>query len=134
MINVKKISSSDVLGITASGLCAIHCAITPLIFVAKPILENTSTIHSHSHWWALFDLLFMVLSLFAVYYSSKQASSKTMKWLFWLAWMIFTVGLFFEFIHVQFGIWLMYFGSISLIVIHFKNHLNHQKYSRNVCK
>ena len=31
---------SDLLGIMASGLCAVHCAVTPFFFAARPLLDN----------------------------------------------------------------------------------------------
>ena len=129
MINVKKINRSDVLGITASGLCAIHCALTPLIFAVKPVLQNTVSGHGHSHghWWSLFDVLFLILSLVAVYFSSKHTKNKTIKWVLWVAWAIFSLGLLSEFIEFPNGIWLMYIGSFALIITHFINHRFHHK-------
>lgn len=42
-----KLNRSDLLGVAASGLCAIHCTLTPLLFAAKPLLEGTVGEHAH---------------------------------------------------------------------------------------
>lgn len=97
-------SYSNLLGAAASGLCAVHCAVTPLIFAAKPVLHTAVGEHAHgSPLWAAFDYIFLVLSLVAVWYST------------------FAIGLLSEPFHLPYGSWLMYGGSIVLVVAHLKN-------------
>ncbi|MEM6892167.1 MAG: MerC domain-containing protein [Bacteroidota bacterium] len=121
---IEKLSYSDFLGVAASGLCAIHCALTPLFFAARPVLESTMG-HHHHHgdgFWGLLDYLFLVLSLVAVWYSAKHTHHKRIRWVLWAAWAVFAIGLLSEIFHFEQGKWLMYAGSIVLVVAHWYNH------------
>ena len=120
---LSKTYSSDILGAFASGLCAIHCAITPLFFAARPILESTHAGHHHGNgFWSSLDYIFLVLSFFAVWFSARHTSKKALKWILWLAWLVFAVGLFSELFHFSSGIWLMYTGSFALVIAHIQNY------------
>lgn len=119
----KKTSSSDILGALASGLCALHCTLTPLLFAAKPVLESNMEHHEHKHdIWAGFDFIFLGLSLIAVWYTTKHSSLPKLKLLLWSAWGVFALGLLSEPLGFPQGIWLMYAGSIALIVGHVLNY------------
>ncbi|MGF1557111.1 MerC domain-containing protein [Paucihalobacter sp.] len=118
-----KQKQSDIFGATISGICAIHCTLTPLLFAAKPLLQTTVDAHEHaSDFWHALDYVFLILSLLAVWYSSVHTNHKTIKWGLWLAWLIFSLGIISEQLHLENGIWLMYLGSIGLIVTHIKNY------------
>ena len=113
---------SNLLGAAASGLCALHCAATPLFFAAKPVLESTVEHHAHgSPFWAALDYVFLVLSFLAVWYSAKNTDHQTLKKILWFGWVLFAIGLFSEPFHLPYGSWLMYAGSIILVVTHLKN-------------
>lgn len=117
---------SDLLGILASGLCAVHCAVTPLFFAARPFLDKAIHQEEHgwhdAHWgWAMLDYLFLLLSLLAVWHSSRHTDSRPIKRLFWAAWVCFAVGLMLEAGHLAIGKWMMYAGSIALIATHIAN-------------
>ncbi|MEM7484923.1 MAG: MerC domain-containing protein [Bacteroidota bacterium] len=130
---IEKLSYADLLGVASSGLCAIHCAATPLFFAARPVLE--STMHQHHHgagFWALLDYLFLVLSLVAVWYSSRHTVHKGIKKVLWGAWVVFAIGLLSESFHFEYGKWFMYIGSIILVVAHFYNHCYCKKIKINV--
>ena len=127
---MEKLGYSDFLGAVASGLCAIHCALTPVFFAARPVLETTMGKHSHGPgFWALLDYLFLVLSLAAVWYSARHTDHTGIKRALWGAWSIFAIGLLSESFHFHHGIWFMYVGSITLVVTHLYNH-RHCKKSR----
>lgn len=114
---------SDGVGVVASALCTIHCVLTPLLFMAKPMLTDTVHQHTHGHGiWALLDYIFLIISLLAVWYSSEHTENPTLKWVLWVAWVVFAIGLLLEPLGLSFGKWLMYIGSISLIIAHLKNH------------
>lgn len=120
---IEKLRYSDFLGVAASGLCAIHCALTPVFFAARPVLESTIGHHHHGDgFWALLDYLFLVISLVAVWYSAKHTHHIGIKRVLWVAWGVFAVGLLSEIFHFEYGIWLMYLGSIALVVTHSYNH------------
>ena len=117
---------SDLLGIMASGLCAVHCAITPLFFAAKPLLDNAigKTAHGceHAPWgWAMLDYVFLAVSLLAVWYSARHTDSRPVRLALWSAWACFAMGLMLEAEHFAFGKWLMYAGSTALVVTHIVN-------------
>ena len=114
--------NSNLLGAAASGLCAIHCAITPLVFASKPMLEHAAGEHAHgSPLWAAFDYVFLVLSFIAVWYSARHTNHRTLQKALWISWAVFAVGLLAEPFHLPYGSWLMYGGSIALVVVHLRN-------------
>jgi len=123
MDQTKKLRYSDWLGASASGLCIIHCVLTPLIFTAKPVYYGMmgKQIHTHDLWPAL-DYIFLILSLLAVWYSARNTPHAILKWIFWVAWMIFALGLLFEPSSTVLGHWLMYIGSTTLVIAHIRNY------------
>ena len=128
MLNIKKSHRSDVLGITSSGLCMIHCALTPIILTAKPVIDSAiNSSEQQSSLWGMFDILFLILSFIAVYYSSRHTNNKTIKSLLWLFWIVFAIGLSAEFFEISYGLWIMYIGSFALIFTHIQNLRQCQK-------
>lgn len=122
---IRNSNYSNLLGATASGLCAIHCAATPLLFAAKPVLEHAATEHGHaqgSPLWAAFDYVFLLLSFVAVWYSVRHTNHRTLKRVLWASWGVFATGILFEAFHLPYGHWLMYSGSIALVIAHVKNY------------
>jgi hypothetical protein len=120
----QKSNYSNLLGAAASGLCAVHCAVTPLLFAAKPILEHAAGDQGHAHGsplWAAFDYVFLVLSFVAVWYSVRNTNHRILKRVLWISWCVFATGILFEAFHLPYGHWLMYGGSIVLVVAHLKN-------------
>lgn len=122
---------SDWMGAVVSILCVVHCAVSPLFFVAKPVFASMMVSpHGHPHGlWASLDYIFLVLSLMAVWYSSEHTTHATLRWVLWASWVVFAIGLFFEPLEFPFGPWLMYAGSISLVIAHLQNyrHCQHCK-------
>lgn len=119
----KKINYSDWFGVAASALCTIHCALSPLFFVTKPVFASTFGAQAHSHGaWASLDYVFLVMSLLAVWYSSEHTNDSTISWMLWASWFVFAIGLFFEPLELSFGKFLMYVGSILLVIAHIKNY------------
>ena len=117
---------SNLLGAASSGLCAIHCAITPLIFAAKPLMEHAHGYDEHGHahgspLWASFDYIFLILSFVAVWYSVRNTNHQTLKRVLWGSWAVFAACILFEAFHLPYGHWLMYSGSIALVVGHLVN-------------
>lgn len=123
MNQAEKMDYSDWLGAAASSLCVVHCMLTPLFFVAKPVFSMAMHPHAHGHGlWGYLDYVFLVLSLLAVWYSSEHTTHATLRWVLWASWVAFAIGLFFEPFDLPYGQWLMYMGSISLIIAHVKNY------------
>ena len=130
----KKVNHSDIWGAAASGLCAIHCAITPLFFASRPVLEGSALGQSGGQCaWSGFDYIFLVISFFAVWYSVKYTSRAAIKWILWVSWLVFAAGLLTEILHFPFAKWLMYSGSVALVITHIFNHLYCQKCKVGEC-
>ena len=125
----KRVNYADWLGISASGLCLVHCALTPLIFTAKPLYYGMigKQVHHHGAWAAL-DYVFLVLSFLAVWYSARNTPFTSLKWVLWGAWTVFAIGLLLESQHLAIGHWLMYVGSITLVIGHIKNFYHGQRH------
>jgi len=128
MNQVKKADYSDWLGVSASGLCIIHCALTPLLFTAKPVFFGMvdQPVHDHGP-WAMLDYAFLALSLLAVWYSAQHTAHQTIKKALWAGWTIFAIGLMYEPHGTTFSSWLMYIGSFTLIIAHLTNYYHCQQ-------
>ena len=69
----QNLSKPDLVGAMTSGLCAIHCMITPFIFLAK---AGSTAIHVEVPiWYQMIDYLFIVISFGAVYFEKLDANS-----------------------------------------------------------
>lgn len=89
MIQLQKLTRPDLIGATASGLCALHCMVTPFIFLAKA----TST-HVHKPvWWGLIDYIFLVVSFFAIYRTVKSSTRNWIKYALWCVWIILSCAI-----------------------------------------
>ena len=89
MNSVQFTSKSDVIGATASGLCLIHCLATPFLFVAQAgLLSNEE---SHPQWWGVLDLVFLFISLMAIWWSVKATSKKWMRMALWASWSVLAI-------------------------------------------
>ncbi len=113
-------SKSDVFGALASGLCLIHCLLTPFLFLAY---SGTEEHHIESPWWwGIIDVLLLALSFIAVYWSVKKTSTSWIKYAFVISWLV----LFFivlneklEIIHLLEEV--IYIPTLSLIFLHIYN-------------
>ena len=89
MTQIKSInpsSNSDIIGAAASSLCLIHCLATPLLFVAHANVSYMTT--SKPQWWGALDLIFLVVSLVAIIWSSKNTTKKWVGKALWLSWIV----------------------------------------------
>ena len=89
MNSVQFTSKSDVIGAAASGLCLIHCLATPFLFVAQAGLLTNGK--SHPQWWGILDLVFLLISLIAIWWSAKATSKKWMRMALWVSWSVLAV-------------------------------------------
>ena len=74
----------DTIGAIASSLCVIHCLMTPLLFA----VQSYSSVHLNTAplWWKNLDFLFLTISVFAVYRSTKNSTNTKVKYALWLSW------------------------------------------------
>ncbi len=122
-------SRSDILGSIASSICLVHCVATPFIFIA----QGAELAHRHAHghgapsWWAVIDILFLILSLVTVYWSAKKSSRPWVGYALWACWIFLCAVL----LNEKLGLFhwaeeLIYLPAIGLIVLHL--------YNRKYCK
>ncbi len=107
---------ADVFGALASGLCLIHCVATPFLFIAQSC--SASCIDSPT-WWQSLDYLFLAISLFAVYRSSKTGSKVWVSRALWTSWVVLACVL----LNERFGFYelpeyIIYIPAIFLIGLH----------------
>lgn len=131
MFNLSAIQNtrkSDIVGAFASSLCLLHCVATPFLFIAE--VSSTGLQHNHADtpfWWSIIDIIFIVISLFAVYFSVKTSSKNWVKYALVASWLFLTFIILnekFEGIHLA-EAW-VYLPALSLVGLHL--------YNRRYCK
>ena len=75
---------SDKVGVFASITCMVHCAITPLIFIAN--ICSQSCCSQAPLWWRSLDYIFLVITFIAIIQTNKEQTLKIIKRLFWFSW------------------------------------------------
>ena len=84
-------SKADTLGAATSGLCAIHCIITPFIFLAK---AGSAAMHVDPPvWYQLIDYLFIIISFVAIHYATKNSTKNWMRISLWSTWGLLLVAI-----------------------------------------
>ena len=86
MTNSKYQGAVDLTGATVSLLCVLHCALTPLIFISKPILDSATITDGGLSGWEILDWGFLILSVGAVWYSAKHTLHQSLGYLLWIFW------------------------------------------------
>ena len=112
----------DLLGISASILCAIHCALLPLLLVSLPVL-GVNIIHNAAFEYGMIFLAFLVGSL-ALLHGFRRHHRHPGPWL------LFTVGLLLlvaKQIWHQYEMWFLPFAVGFVIAAHVVNY----RYSRS---
>ena len=111
---------SDTLGVLASGLCFIHCIITPVIFVVQCCAIHS--VNKAPGWWRALDYFFLVVSFFAVYWSAKKTSKNWIGYSLWITWVLLLAVI----LNESFGLISLpeiaiYFPAFGLIFLHLYN-------------
>ena len=125
MILLEKILKPDIIGVSSIGLCLMHCAMTPFLFVVN--LSTAFCCNSKPIWWQLINYLFLALS-FAAVLSVVKKSTKT--WLMivlissWTLWLVAILIETFEIVMIPEV--LNYIPAFCLIALHLYN----QKYCK----
>lgn len=115
---------SDKIGIISSFLCLAHCLSMPVLLSMQPLSAGLEP-HTHGH---LLELLFLIFSFIAVYFSTRHTASLSMKYAFYLVLGLFTLGFIFE-ESLYWVKYLGYLGSLGLIILHLYNWKN----NKHVC-
>tara|TARA_B100000902_G_scaffold343959_1_gene349023 strand:- start:334 stop:702 length:369 start_codon:yes stop_codon:yes gene_type:complete len=100
---------SDIFGLISAISCAIHCSLTPLLFIIP-------------FWWSGLNILFVIFSFFAVYGAVKNSSSKIVKPLLWIGFVFFL----FMILNEELGLLhlpelLTYTAATNLAILHIYN-------------
>ena len=112
--------SSDQAGVMASGLCILHCFATPIIFILGTC--NEACHQDIPFWWSGFEFIFVAISFFAIYHSTRLTSSQFIKPLFWSTWALICLIVFNErFYWTELPEYLIYIPSTLLIGFHIYN-------------
>lgn len=109
---LKSITNADQLGIISSALCLIHCLLTP-VFVGSVLITDHAADQYH-----YLNYFFLVLSLVAVWTSTRKQSNLTIRTLLWLFFVVFSITLLTEQSSVV-SRYIMYAASIGLVVTHY---------------
>ena len=114
------VEKSDSLGVVASGLCLIHCLATPFLFVAKSCAVSCCA--AAPVWWVLLDYIFLIVSFFAVYWSTLTTSNDKIKSALWLSWTVLSFILINEQIQLMaISRHAIYFPAVALVSFHIYN-------------
>ncbi len=113
-------NKSDIIGVFASTLCFMHCLATPFLFVARAGLATGGALHPW--WWGTFDILFLVISFSAVYWSAKNTSKRWLAYAFWGLWTLLALLVVSEKMEIgHLEEKLIYLPTIGLVLLHFYN-------------
>src|SRR5690606_4429921 len=82
---------SDLLGISASLLCILHCLALPFLISTGNVFLFTDATHWHG-----MDYLFIIFGLLAVYISAGKSSASSIKLGFWMFFSVFTLSVLFH--------------------------------------
>ncbi|MBU2938499.1 MerC domain-containing protein [Lacinutrix sp. C3R15] len=118
MIIIKE--NPDNIGALASTLCLIHCVATPFIFIAQSCsVANCSEVPT---WWGIIDYLFLILSFFAVYRTTKTTSINRIKPMLWFSFfLLFAVVANEKYSWFYLNENFIYVPAIALIALHIYN-------------
>lgn len=120
MTLTQKILKSDIIGASASGLCIIHCASTPILFLANlSVLPCCETIPL---WWQLLNYLFLTVSFIAVMSAVKKSTKVWLGIAFIVSWTFLFLAILIETYEiVMIPEILNYIPSFCLIALHLYN-------------
>ena len=111
---------SDKVGVFASITCMVHCAITPLIFIAN--ICSQSCCSQAPLWWRSLDYIFLVITFIAIIQSNKEQTLKIIKRLFWFSWALLAFFIINESL-ILFSIThhLKYIPALTIVFLHMYN-------------
>ena len=114
------IKKSNNIGVIASSICLVHCLSTPVIFVTQ--LCTDSCCENSPIWWKWVDSIFLIISFFAVYHSSKLTSKKWIAISLWISWFFLLFIILNErLLILNLPHESIYLPSLSLIFLHLYN-------------
>ncbi len=85
---IELLRKPDAIGSFTSTLCLIHCIATPFIFISQSLCTKICCAGAPI-WWQSLDYIFVIISFFAIYRSTKTSTNKAIKILLWIVWVVF---------------------------------------------
>ncbi len=127
-ITLKK---ADTWGVLSSSLCLVHCIATPFFFLAQTSIISHTT--NTPIWWKSLDFIFLIISFFAVYRSSKTTTNQFIKKALWISWcLLFTLIINEKIALIKIPEVAMYIVGFTLVALHIYN-LNFCQCKTNNC-
>lgn len=112
--------NSDKLGAISSTICAIHCMATPFLFIAKSC--SVTCCSETPSWWKAIDVLFLVISFIAIYFSAKNSSNTYIKFGLYVSWLILALIIANDYADlITLPHWVIYLPAFSLVILHIYN-------------
>jgi hypothetical protein len=121
-------SYPDLLGITASSLCLVHCMLTPVLFISTAVFALPIPDHSQDIplFWKGIELFFLALSFWSVQQVVKQKPPRWLSGLFFVMWFILVGLVLLEWAHLHvLGDYPKYATGLALIGLHLFHHLSY---------
>ncbi|MEX0315230.1 MAG: MerC domain-containing protein [Allomuricauda sp.] len=113
-------SKSDIIGATTSALCLVHCVATPFLFVVQAGVASAG--EAKPQWWGVLDLVFLVISLFAIVWSSKTTQKRWVGYALWISWLVLAMVILNEkFSLVPLIEEVVYIPALGLVILHLYN-------------
>lgn len=106
--------NADLLGMSSSVLCILHCLLLPLLLLAGSFSD-------HLHRWALLDYTFILLAGVAVFFSTRPLKSSRLRVGLWLSWLGFSVAILLH-AHYAVALYASVFSSLLLAFFHFASY------------
>ncbi|CAZ98503.1 MerC domain-containing protein [Zobellia galactanivorans] len=118
MILIKQ--KSDILGTLASTLCLVHCIATPFLFIAQA--SSLSCCSTPPTWWKLMDTIFLIISFFAIYWTTQTTTIRWIKPMLWLSWFILLLVIVNEKLELfSLAETIIYVPAFALVILHLYN-------------
>lgn len=129
----KQASKVDLIGMTSSFLCLLHCIAVPFVLGWYSLQDAhhhhhhaSAASHQHTHFQASmllnWDYLFVIICLVAVWSASRKAhTTPVLKMMLWSFFALFSVGILMEAVHPVFQ-YMGYAASAGLIWAHWRNY------------
>lgn len=110
---------ADLVGISGSVLCLIHCLLSPALLLGSSLASEHT--HPHEAGFAQLDWIFIIINGLAVYYATKGGhGTSSVRIFMWFSFIVFATSLLLENAHPLF-VWAGYLGSGLLILGHLYN-------------
>lgn len=111
---------ADTVGIISSSLCMIHCIATPFLFLAMACTDSCCA--DTPVWWRGIDYLFLVISLAAIFFATKNTTKRWVAIALWSAWCV----LLFTILNEALGTgwlpeWFIYLPALGIVALHTYN-------------